>query len=172
MISIIKDPLGKDRAFEVTSTGPLPEKPTLERAACEVAHILGDPGAGITYLDVLTLPEEVQDIMEFHAEEITAEEEYIDGKITFSDKVETHYRTEFLVKPLQVQEQEVAAFIMGYTRAMYNQRDTQFAKDCYWMTGIRAQILAHQYLSGKYEFSELIDFIEKKLDSSNEFQSL
>ena len=164
MIYVLRYPLGKDRAFEVTGTGPLPTETVLERAAHAVAQLLGDPEAGVTLLDVLTLPEETQDAMGFHAEEISAEEEYIDGKILFADKVETHHYDEFLVKPLEIKVQEVAAYIQGYT---CGHEFASGVEQCYGVSNKVAEEWARLYLSNEFESLVLAAFIEKMKNAEN-----
>ena len=156
MINILVGWSGTKRVFRVNSTGSLSVRTTLERAALAL-YRLSD--------NVLNLPDETQVEMEFHAEEITDEFEYVNDMILITGEVEIHYCNEYLVKPQAVREDEIAAYIIGYTEAQYEKGVLQVRGNPYYcISHPEAKNWAHIFLMDRQAI--LSNFIEKMVEKS------
>ena len=166
MINILVGWSGTKRVFRVNSTGSLSVRTTLERAALALYRLSDNPEfVGITIEYVLNLPDETQVEMEFHAEEITDEFEYVNDMILITGEVEIHYCNEYLVKPQAVREDEIAAYIIGYTEAQYEKGVLQVRGNPYYcISHPEAKNWAHIFLMDRQAI--LSNFIEKMVEKS------
>lgn len=160
MILITENLFDGTKVYEVVSTTFLPPEIVIERAAHVLYEKSDTSQVGITLQDVLTFPKEEQERLGFRATEIS-----LSGKpATLSEPVKPRYSHEYLVKPLQAQEQEVSAYITGYLTAL-SQKGFLTVADQNQLGSIcqTAQRWAHNFLQEHH--ANLSGYITSQLDT-------
>lgn len=150
-ILVIKDQASNLQAYLKRGINPFAMAGyPLERAAYEYRRIDPDDGEPLTYGEALNVP---ADFLAEHQIEL----------VKLPGPVEIRYSAEYLVKPLQAQEQEIAAYIQGCLCTLCGQKVLAKSElDSCGSLRRTARHWAHEYL--QRQATSLDNFIRQKID--------